>query len=104
MSGLTALELRWAAKHFREDDDALAMILTGTPDPKVGPDRQAFSSGGYFVPGIYDDLPEDVVAEIDETDIAMKATVLEFFQCDKPVLAAINGLAAYIRKKYEYSW
>ena len=45
------------------------------------------------MPGIYDDLPEEVVAQIDETDIAMKATVLEFFQCDKPVLAALNGLA-----------
>lgn len=93
ISGLTALELRWAAKHFQEDDQALAMILTGAPDPGSDPSRQAFSSGGYFVPGVYDDVPEEIMAQIDQTDIAMKATVLQFFQCDKPVLAAINGLA-----------
>ncbi len=93
ISGLTALELRWAAKHFQSDDNAQAMILTGAPDPDSAPERQAFSSGGYFVPGIYDNLPADILAQIDQTDIAMKATVLEFFACDKPVLAAINGLA-----------
>jgi enoyl-CoA hydratase/carnithine racemase len=93
LSGLTALELRYAAKLFQEDDDALAMILTGTPDPDSEPSRQAFSSGGYFVPGVYDNVPEDIMAQIDQTDIAMKGTVLEFFKCDKPVLAAINGLA-----------
>lgn len=93
ISGLTALELRWAAQHFQEDDRAQAMILTGAPDPESEPSRQAFSSGGYFVPGVYDDVPEEIMAQIDQTDIAMKATVLQFFGCDKPVLAAINGLA-----------
>ena len=93
LSGLTALELYWAAKHFREDDSALAMILTGAPDSQSESAKQAFSSGGYFVPGIYDELPEEIRAQIDMTDIAMKRTVLEFFSCDKPVLAAINGLA-----------
>lgn len=93
ISGLTALELKWAAKHFKKDDKALAMILTGAPDPDSPPERQAFSSGGYFVPGVYDDVPKEIMAQIDPTDIAMKGTVLEFFSCDKPVLAAINGLA-----------
>ena len=93
LSGLTALELRWAAKRFQEDDNALVMILTGVNDPNFEPSKQAFSSGGYFVPGIYDDLPADVISQIDMTDIAMKATVLEFMRCDKPVLAALNGLA-----------
>ncbi len=93
ISGLTALELRWAAKHFQEDGNALAMILTGVPDPNNGPDRQAFSSGGYFVPSVYDDVPGEIMAQIDQTDIAMKGTVLEFLGCDKPVLAAVNGLA-----------
>jgi enoyl-CoA hydratase/carnithine racemase len=93
ISGLTALELRWAAQHFQEDDNALVMIITGAPDPDSDPHRQAFSSGGYFVPGVYDDVPEEIMAQIDQTDIAMKATVLQFFNCDKPVLAAINGLA-----------
>ncbi len=93
ISGVTALELRWAARHFQEDDKALAMILTGAPDPDSGPERQAFSSGGYFVPGVYDDVPAEIMEQIDPTDIAMKGTVLEYFGCDKPVLAAINGLA-----------
>jgi enoyl-CoA hydratase/carnithine racemase len=60
ISGLTALELCWAARHFQENDNALAMILTGTPDPDSEPNRQAFSSGGYFVPGVYDDVPEEL--------------------------------------------
>ena len=94
ISGLTALELRWAATHFQEDDKAQAMIITGAPDPDNNdPAREAFSSGGYFVPGVYDGLPDDVLAQIDNRDIAMKATVMEFLQCDKPILAAINGLA-----------
>ena len=93
ISGLTALELRWAAQHFQADDNALAMILTGTPDPSSAPDRQAFSSGGYFVPGVYDDVPPEIMAQIDQKDIAMKGAVLQFFGCDKPVLAALNGLA-----------
>lgn len=93
ISGLTALELLWAARHFEQDDQAQVMILTGAPDPDSEPARQAFSSGGYFVPGIYDDVPEAIMAQIDPKDIAMKATVLQFFRCDKPVLAAVNGLA-----------
>ena len=32
LSGLTALELKWAASHFQADDAAHAMILTGAPD------------------------------------------------------------------------
>ena len=66
MSGLTALELREAARHFQDDDNALAMILTGAEDPDNEPSRQAFSSGGYFVPGIYDDVPPETMAQIDQ--------------------------------------
>ncbi len=93
ISGLTALELKWAAKHLKRDDNAHAMIITGAPDPDLGPERQAFSSGGYFVPDVYDGLAPEILEQIDMTDIAMKGTVLEFFGCDKPVIAAVNGLA-----------
>ncbi len=93
ISGLTALELKWAARHLKEDDSAHAMIITGAPDPDSGPERQAFSSGGYFVPDIYENLPAEILEQIDFNDIAMKGTVLEFFGCDKPVMAAVNGLA-----------
>ncbi len=93
ISGLTGLELTWAARLFKADDNAHAMILTGANDPDCAPEKQAFSSGGYFVPGIYDDLPPEILQQIDPNDAAMKGCVLEFFQCDKPVLAAVNGLA-----------
>ncbi len=73
ISGLTALELYWAARHFQGDDNAQAMILTGAADPDSDASKQAFSSGGYFVPGIYDDLPQEILAQIDMSDIAMRA-------------------------------
>lgn len=93
ISALTGLELGIAARRFHEDDTALAMIITGADDPGRSADRQAFSSGGYFLPDAYEGLPTEVLDQIDFTDIAMKATVLAFFACDKPVLAAVNGLA-----------
>jgi len=94
LTGLTFLELRWALEHFQGDDDAHAMILTGAPDPDSDdPTREAFSSGGFFSPDVYKDLPEEIMAQIDLGDFAQKASVLKFFQCDKPILAAINGLA-----------
>ncbi len=94
LSGLTFLELRWALRHFEGDEDAHAMILTGADNPTSDdPERQAFSSGGYFAPDVYNNVPAEIMEQIDSKDIAQKATTLAFFQCEKPVLAAVNGLA-----------
>ncbi|MCX2980296.1 enoyl-CoA hydratase [Halieaceae bacterium IMCC14734] len=94
LSGLTFHEIWWAAEHFKSDEDAHAMIITGAPDPDSDDaTREAFSSGGYFSPDAFEGVPEAVMAEIDLSDIAQKKTVLQLFQCDKPIFAAVNGLA-----------
>jgi enoyl-CoA hydratase/carnithine racemase len=94
VSGLTFHELWWASDHFENDESAHAMIITGAPDP--GSDdqtREAFSSGGYFSPDAFEGVADEVIAQIDQSDIAQKKTTLKLFQCDKPILAAVNGLA-----------
>jgi len=94
LSAVTFLEVYYAVDHFQSDDSAHAMILTGAKDPNSNdPDREAFSSGGYFSPDAFDGLSEEVLRDIDTSDIAQKRTTMKFYQCDKPVIAAINGLA-----------
>ncbi|MEP5766010.1 MAG: enoyl-CoA hydratase-related protein [Halieaceae bacterium] len=94
LSAVTFLEISYAVDHFQADDTAHAMILTGAKDPgSDDPAREAFSSGGYFNPDAFEAVPEEVLAEIDMSDIAQKRTTLQFYQCDKPVIAAVNGLA-----------
>jgi enoyl-CoA hydratase/carnithine racemase len=94
LSAITFHEIWWAAEHFKADEGAHAMIITGAPDPDSDDvTREAFSSGGYFSPDAFEGVPEEVMAEIDLSDIAQKKTVLQLFQCDKPIFAAVNGLA-----------
>jgi enoyl-CoA hydratase/carnithine racemase len=94
LSAVTFLEISHAVDHFQADDTAYAMILTGARDPgSEDPTREAFSSGGYFSPDAFEGIPEDVLNQIDMSDIAQKRTTLKFYRCDKPVIAAINGLA-----------
>ena len=94
LSAVTFLEIAYATDHFQSDDSAYAMILTGAKDPKADdPAKEAFSSGGYFNPDAFEGLAPGVMEEIDLTDIAQKRTTLKLYNCDKPVLAAINGLA-----------
>jgi enoyl-CoA hydratase/carnithine racemase len=94
LSALTFLELWWAIDHFERNDKAHALIVTGARDPASNdPAREAFSSGGYFSPDAFDGVPEEVIQQIDLTDIAQKKTTLKLHGCDKPVLAAVNGLA-----------
>ncbi len=94
LSAVTFLEIFYAAEHFQADDSAHAMILTGGKDPKSDdPGKEAFSSGGYFAPDAFEGLPPEILAEIDMSDIAQKRATLKLFACDKPVFAAVNGLA-----------
>lgn len=94
LSAVTFLELFYAAEHFQSDDSAHAMILTGAKDPNSNdPSKEAFSSGGYFNPDAFEGLAPEVLADIDMSDIAQKRTTLKLYGCDKPVIAAINGLA-----------
>ncbi len=94
MSALTTLEISWALEQFENNDSAFVMIITGAQDPaNDNPAKQAFSSGGYFAPDAYDGLPDEIMQQMDFKDIALKHVSLKFFQCDKPIFAAVNGLA-----------
>lgn len=94
LSAVTFLELSWAVDHFQDDESAHAMIITGARDPASDdPSKEAFSSGGYFNPDAFEGLAPGVMEQIDLADIAQKRTTMKFLECDKPVFAAINGLA-----------
>lgn len=90
----TFYELFWAAEEMEKDKTAMAMIITGAKDPdSEDPANEAFSSGGYFNPSVLESLSEEEKAQIDFTDIAQKKYTLKMWEFDKPVIAAINGLA-----------
>ena len=87
-------EVFHAIDALEKDPTAHAMIITGAADPdNDNPTRQAYSSGGYFSADAFDGLSPTILAELDQTDIAQKRTTLKMFNCDKPIIAAINGLA-----------
>jgi 2-(1,2-epoxy-1,2-dihydrophenyl)acetyl-CoA isomerase len=88
------LELYRAAEAFEKDPAALAAILTGAPPPgSTDPSAEAFSSGGYFNPVEVESLSPEERSAIDLTDIALKRLCLKLWGLEKPVIAAINGLA-----------
>lgn len=92
--GAQGLELRWAADIFNKDDTAYAMIMTGAKDPDNNdPTKEAFSSGGYFSGSAGLQIREDLKDQMDPTDIAGKMIVEKLWYIDKPIIAAINGLA-----------
>lgn len=94
MSFYTFWELWHAVDAMEKDDKALAMIITGAKDPdNPDPAKEAFSSGGYFNFAALQDIDPEIMKEIELTDIAQKRLTLKFFEFDKPVIAAINGLA-----------
>jgi 2-(1,2-epoxy-1,2-dihydrophenyl)acetyl-CoA isomerase len=94
LSFITFLELFYAVEEMEKDDSATAMIVTGARDPdSQDPANEAFSSGGYFNMKLIQEIPDEIRDEIDLTDIAQKKICLKLFSFDKPVIAAINGLA-----------
>jgi enoyl-CoA hydratase/carnithine racemase len=91
---LVLLELYRAAELFENDETAMAMIITGAKAANSNdPTKEAFSSGGYFNPADLESMDEETKAEIDLTDIAQKKLCLKLWQLNKPIIAAINGLA-----------
>jgi len=87
LSPLTLLELWYAVDHAGKDDRVKVMILTGCEE------ANAFSSGGYFNEEILKEIPKDHRNEVNLTDMASKKLCLKFWDFEKPVLTAINGLA-----------
>ena len=93
MSSLTFFEVRCAVDALVKDETAHLMILTGAKDPNsYDPKKEAFSSGAYFNPDALDGVSDEIKAQIDFKDIAQAELVLKMWQCDKPIIAAINGL------------
>lgn len=93
MSMYTFFELFRAVDALEKDETARIMILTGAKDPdSLDPAKEAFSSGGYFNPAAMASVSEEIKAQIDPTDIAQAKLTLKMWQCDKPVIAAVNGL------------
>jgi enoyl-CoA hydratase/carnithine racemase len=98
LSFYTFLELFWAVESMDRDEEAKVMIITGAKDPDSNdPRNEAFSSGAYLTfesPGEGDPMSRDEIkAQIDTTDRTQKKLTLRMWQLDKPVIAAINGLA-----------
>ena len=88
------IDLYRAADAFEKDPAAMALIVTGAPPPGgADPSAEAFSSGGYFNPAELESLSAEERGAIDLTDIALKKLCLKLWGLDKPVIAAINGLA-----------
>ncbi len=85
-------EIYLAIDAFEQDNNAYAMVITGAKGSDDA-SKEAYSSGGYFSQDAFKDLSEEVLAELDFSDIAQKRTTLKIFQCEKPIIAAINGLA-----------
>jgi enoyl-CoA hydratase/carnithine racemase len=70
------------------------MILTGAKDPEIGdPAKEAFSSGGYFHPSALANVSETILNKIDRSDIAQAKLTLKMWQCEKPIVVALNGYA-----------
>jgi len=93
MSMYTFFELFWAVDALEKDETARVMILTGAKDPDSGdPTNEAFSSGGYFHPAAMASVSDEIKSQIDQTDIAQAKLTLKMWQCDKPIIAAVNGL------------
>ena len=93
LSFWTLLELYHAFETADNDPAAMAIILTGAKKSGSDPSQEAFSSGGYFNLAELENMDPEDKAQIDLTDVAQKKLCLRLFQIEKPIIAAINGLA-----------
>ena len=91
---LMLLDLYRATEAFEKDETAHAMILTGAvPAENKDPTQEAFSSGAYLDFAELESLDKETKKEVDLTDLAQKRLCLKLWQVNKPIVAAINGLA-----------
>ncbi|MFX1501652.1 MAG: enoyl-CoA hydratase/isomerase family protein [Promethearchaeota archaeon] len=82
---ISFLELYTVLEDMEQDKNTKVLILTG--DPR----GNAFTSGGYFKPEMMEQMKK--YPEIDLMDIAQKKICMKFWNFNKPVIAAINGMA-----------
>ncbi|MFW9827208.1 MAG: enoyl-CoA hydratase/isomerase family protein [Candidatus Thorarchaeota archaeon] len=82
---ISFLELYTVIEDMEQDRNSKVLIITG--DPK----GNAFTSGGYFKPEMLHEMKK--YPEIDLMDIAQKKICMKFWNFNKPVIAAINGMA-----------
>ena len=90
LSYVTFLEIWAVLDDMEKDKNAKVLIITGCKD------ANAFSSGGYFNMKYVTSIPPEIMKEIDLMDIAQKRLCMKFWNFNKPVIAAINGLAVGI--------
>ncbi len=86
LSPLTLLELWYAVDHAEKDKDVQVMIITGSEE------ANAFCSGGYFSQDLQKEVPPEYRNEINLMDMASKKLCLKFWDFEKPVITAMNGL------------
>jgi enoyl-CoA hydratase/carnithine racemase len=82
---ITFLELYTILEDMERDKNAKVLIITG--DPK----GRAFTSGGFFKPEMFEEMKK--YPEINIMDIAQKKLCMKFWDFNKPVIVAINGMA-----------
>jgi enoyl-CoA hydratase/carnithine racemase len=90
LSYVTFLEMCAVIDDLENDENAKVLIITGCKE------ANAFSSGGYFNMKYITSIPPEIMKEIDLTDIAQKRLCVKLWNFNKPVIAAINGLAVGI--------
>ena len=90
LSYVTFLEIWTVLDDMEKDKKAKVLIITGCKE------ANAFSSGGYFNMKYVTSIPPEIMEQIDLMDIAQKKLCIKLWNFNKPVIAAINGLAVGI--------